>query len=330
MPGVLVFGAVASHHLQGASLEVAAMGQKIARGLGTKLSGALIGSGCNAAAEAYAGAGMANLFVVDDARLAPYLNDIHLAAAEFIIRKCSPTVVLFPQTAETSEWVPRLAARMNAALVTACSNLSHDGQHLIATKPVSGGAVQAEYTFNLALQFAILSPGACTPIQISAPCPIINLDPPDLRSRMTVLETSADAADAGPQLKTARIVVSGGMGVGSRENWAIVQEAANALGAAVGATRAVVELGWAPHSQQVGFSGSKVSPDLYIAVGISGAIHHLAGIAGARTVVAINSDSGANIFRAARFGVIGNANEVMPAFIERVKELRAQKTGKEG
>ncbi len=327
MPGVLIFGAAADRQLSEVSLEVASAGQELARSMGVKLYGALIGSGCAAAAQAFARAGMSDLLVIDDARLSPYAGDIHLAAADRIISKCSPSVILFPQTAETSEWVPRLAARLKAALVTACTRIAYDGRDLVAIKPVSGGALQAEYAFNRDMKIATLSPGFHESVQDFAsrpPCPITALDLPETPARVTVIETIPDAAGSGPSLKDAHIVVSGGLGIGNRDNWAIVEEAAAALGAAIGATRAVVDLGWVPAAQQVGFSGLKVRPDLYLALGLSGAVHHLAGIAGAKTVVAINSDAEANIFRVARFGVVGDVNAVIPAFVERVKELRAR------
>ena len=123
-------------------------------------------------------------------------------------------------------------------------------------------------------------------------------------------------------LKDAKIVVSGGRGIGGPDNWHYIEEASAALGAAVGCSRPVADSGWVPSSHQVGLSGTSVSPDLYIAVGISGAAQHLAGISAARTVVAINNSAEADIFSRADYGVVGDYREVLPAFIERVKQLR--------
>jgi len=216
-----------------------------------------------------------------------------------------------------------LAGRLDAAMATACTRLTFDGERVVARRPVCGGAVVGEYAFNRPLQIATIAQGAYAPAAPSDACAISPVELPAVQSRVAVLEEIPDAGNAGPRLKNARVVVSGGLGIGSREHWHVIEEAAAALGAAIGATRAVVELGWAPSSQQVGFSGQKISPELYIAVGISGAVHHLAGIAGAKTIVAINKDPEAGIFRAARFGVVGDAKEVVPAFIARVRELRA-------
>jgi len=230
---------------------------------------------------------------------------------------------LFAETADTAEWVPLLAGRLGAAMASGCTRLTFDGNTLVATRPVCGGAVIAEYAFDRSLCFAILAPGTVAAAQVAMPCVIEAIVLPEITSRVSMLEELPQTADTGPALKNAKVVVSGGLGLGSKENWRLVEDAALSLGAAVGATRAVVELGWVPAHQQVGFSGQKIAPDLYIAVGISGAVHHLAGIGRAKTIVAVNKDPQAGIFRAARFGVVGDVREVMPAFAARVRELRA-------
>lgn len=323
MSAILVFGATFEGSLTSSSLEAVAAAHALSRATGAKLFGGLIGHDCAAAAATFARAGLAELFVADHPRHAPYVAECHVAAAETVIGKCAPTLILLPQTAETSEWAPVLAGRRKAAMTSACTKLAFDGEQLVATRPVCGGAVQGEYALNRSLKIATIATGAYAPAAMAEACPISMVDVPDLRPRVTVLEEIPDAGTGGPRLKGARIVVSGGLGIGSKENWRLIEEAASALGAAVGATRAVVELGWVPTTQQVGFSGQKISPELYIAVGISGAVHHLAGLAGAKTIVAVNKDAEAGIFRAARFGVVGDAKEIMPAFVARVKELRA-------
>jgi len=324
MAGVLFFGYVSEGKVQTASLEAANCARELAQKAGVPFVGALVGSGEDTA-KALSSVGASNVYFVDDSRLQPYISDAHVAAAEAVIRACSPDIVLFPQNSETNEWVPRLAARLDAALVTAVSRLVLENGELVAVKPVSGGAAKAEYSFGRPLRMATLSAGSYEPCeQSSEQGAVTPVALPEVNARIAVLESIADATGAGPQLKTARVVVSGGLGIGSRDNWKLIDDAAAELGAGVGGSRAVVELGWIPPSKQVGFSGVKISPDLYIAVGISGAVHHLAGISGAKTIVAINTDSEANIFKAARYGVVGDAKDVLPAFVERVKELRAR------
>src|SRR5581483_11568292 len=130
------------------------------------------------------------------------------------------------------------------------------------------------------------------------------------------------APSAGPTLKDARVVVSGGRGLGGPENWHYVEELAAALGAAVGATRAVTDAGWVPPSLQVGLTGVTITPDLYVTVGISGAVQHIAGVTGAKNIVAINRDADANIFRHARFGIVGDYRQILPALTAKLRELR--------
>ena len=320
MAGILVFGAISDGELVGTSLE--AVGA--ARAIGEKdISGALIGYPCEKAASSFAAAGLDRLAIIEDARLATYSADLYVAAAKAVIERNEPEIVIFTQTPETPEWVPLLAGNVGAALATGCTKLAFENGQLIATRSVCGGAVQAEYAFNRQLRFISLAPGAFAPAGAGGAAPTSRIAMPEVVVRVKVLEELPEAAGTGPQLRKAKVVVSGGLGIGSRENWRLIEEAAASLGAAVGATRAVVELGWVPQAQQVGFSGQKISPDLYIAVGISGAVHHLAGLVGAKTIIAINKDPEAGIFRAARFGVVGDAKEIVPAFIARVKELRA-------
>ena len=137
-----------------------------------------------------------------------------------------------------------------------------------------------------------------------------------------MLEEVREQATTGPRLKDAKVIVSGGRGLGGPENWKYVEELAQVLGAAVGATRAVTDAGWVTPSLQVGLTGATVAPDLYITIGISGAVQHIAGISGARNVVAINRDADANIFKYARYGVVGDWKQIVPAFTQRLKELR--------
>ena len=324
MPKILVIGTISEGGLTGATLEVVTAARELAGTMGAEVFGGLIGTGCERAAQTFAVAGLAELFVADHARHAPYVAEFHVAAARAIMRRCLPDVILAQQNAETSEWLPILAGRLEAAMASGCTRILLDGDQVVVTRPVCGGAVQGEYVLNGAPRIVTLAPAAYAAATLSDACPISQVDVPDLQARVNVIEELTEQEGTGPRLKNARSVVSGGLGIGGRENWKLIEEAAATLGAAIGATRAVVELGWVPHSQQVGFSGQKISPELYLAVGISGAVHHMAGLAGAKTIVAINKDPEAGIFRAARFGVVGDAKEVVPAFIARVRELRAQ------
>jgi electron transfer flavoprotein alpha subunit len=325
MGGVLAFGATDRGQLLGHSLEVAGAALAIARALDCDVSGALIGSGCLGAAQYFASVGLARVLVVDDAELDRYVSDRHVGAALAIVGAQNPDVIILPHTSETMEWAPILAARLGAAMAMNCSRLTVENGVLIAVRPVFGGALEAEYEFNRPIKMASLAARAVAPAAAGAVGAIeaVAMAPHD--ARMRVIVETPDPSDGGRELKGASIVVAGGLGMNGRENWRLIEEAAAALDAAVGATRAVVEMGWAGATRQVGFSGQKVAPELYIAAGISGAVHHLAGISAAKTVIAINKDAQAPIFRRARFGVVGDAKEVLPAFTARVRELREQK-----
>lgn len=321
MANVLVFGLIENGRLSSTTLEAVRLGSSLAEALGCSIHGALFGSGIEEPVRQFASTGLSRLYVADDSRLGSYVGEVMVTAAEALVRESGADLVLFPTDANATEWVPRLAARMGASLVGSCVGARVEDGRLLATRAISGGALQAEYTFNTELRMLLLAPGFEPGSEGVAECEIVTVALPQVESRVELLEIVPDEIGTGPQLKNARIVVSGGLGMGAAEHWILVEEAASALGAAVGATRAAVELGLAPPAKQVGFSGVKVGPDLYIAIGISGALHHLAGISRAKKVVAINNDPEANIFKAAHIGVVGDAKEVVPAFINRVREL---------
>jgi electron transfer flavoprotein alpha subunit len=323
MAGVLVFGDVAGRKIAPASLEVAAAGAGLADALGEPLLGALIGDDLVAGSEQFRG-GFSSLYLVEGRHYRPYTAHACICAVQAVIKACSPSVVLFPHTLETREWVPRLAAHLNTGLVMDCTVLAVEGKELVVTKPTYGGGVLGEFVIRGTPRMATVRAGVCGPRPAMRVGEVVRLDvPAPQQGRVTVLEEAAAEAAGGPKLKDAKIVVSGGRGLGGRDNWHFIEETAAALGAAVGCSRPVADSGWVSTSHQVGLSGVCVASDLYIAVGISGAVQHLAGISAARTVVAINVDPEADIFTRANYGVVGDYREVLPAFIERVKQLRS-------
>jgi electron transfer flavoprotein alpha subunit len=319
MAGVLVFGEVVSGELAAVSLEVASAGTALADALGEPLHGALIGNGAADAAARYCG-GFSALTVADDAHFHPYCADAYVAAAQAIIAACAPSVVLFAHTLQTREWVPRLAARLDTGLVTDCTTLAIEDRELVVRKPVYGGGVLGEFVIHGSPRLATVRASVFEAKPRAATGTITRIAvPPPAPGRISHIDESAAAADSGPRLKDAKVIVAGGRGIGGPENWHWIEETAAALGAAVGCSRPVADSGWAPSQHQVGLSGTLVAPELYIAVGISGAVQHLAGISAAKTVVAINTNEEAEIFARADLGVIGDCREVLPAFIKRIK-----------
>jgi electron transfer flavoprotein alpha subunit len=322
--GVLIVAETINGALAPISAELAGAGQRLATELGTELSGLLLGSSLDAAAATLATLGVGRVLVGDSPDLADVQSDPTVATLAAVIGAEAPAVVLFGHGADYRETAIRLAYRLGVAITTDCTGLRAEGSTVIMTKPVYGGAAIGEYASDSGPTIATLRPRAFEPAEAagtSGEISAITL-PADLSSRTRVLETVEESAGSGPRLKDAKLVVSGGRGVGGPENWPIIEELAGSLGAAVGASRAVTDAGWVPPSHQVGLTGTTISPDLYLAVGISGAVQHIAGCSGSRNIVAINRDADANIFRHARFGVVGDFQKIVPAMTKRIKELR--------
>jgi electron transfer flavoprotein alpha subunit len=322
--GVLVVAETIDGALAPISAELVGAGTRLAEGLGTTASAVLLGSGLDAAAASLAALGPARVLVADDERLVDVPPDPTVAALAAIVGAEEPAAVLFGHTPNLREAAIRLAYRLGTAITTDCTALRAEDGTVVMTKPVYGGAAVAEYANEGGPTIATLRPRAFEPAEPGgATAEIVKVDvPADLTSRTKVIETVKEAATSGPRLKDAKTVVSGGRGLGGPENWPVVEELAGALGAAVGATRAVTDAGWVPPTHQVGLTGTTISPDLYVTVAVSGAVQHIAGCSGSRNIVAINRDPDANIFRHARFGVVGDYQKVVPALTKRIKELR--------
>jgi electron transfer flavoprotein alpha subunit len=322
---VLVVAETAGGSLAAISAELIGAGRSLASDLGVDLEAILPGSGIEAAAQELATLGSARVLVADDAALNDLPADVVVALLASIVGERAPSAVLLGHTPAMREIGVRLAFRVGAGITTDCTGLKVDGGQVVMIKPVYGGAAIAEYVVEGGLPIATLRPKAfaeATAGESAAELVTVSL-PAGAVSRTKVVDIVREAASSGPRLKDAKLVVSGGRGVGDATNWHVIEELAEALGAAVGASRAVTDAGWVPPTHQVGLTGTTISPDLYVTVGISGAVQHIAGCSGSRNIVAINRDPDANIYRHARFGVVGDYAKVVPAFTKRVRELRA-------
>jgi len=240
------------------------------------------------------------------------------------VERVKPSVVLFPASSMGRDLAPRVAARLGVGLAADCTALAVEDGRVVATRPVYAGKAFQRVAFTTAPALVSLRPKmfAPAPAQNGGTPPVTPLavDYDSATARSTVRElktTSAGKAD----LTEAEIIVSGGRGLQGPEHFDLIESLAEALGATVGASRAVVDAGWRPHEDQVGQTGKTVSPKLYVAVAISGAVQHLAGMSSSRCIVAINKDPEAPIFKVADFGLVGDAFEVVPALIEAVKAL---------
>jgi len=319
--GVLVWVEQFKGKPQAASWE--ALGQARTLAGGGPVTAAVFGQGVEAVAQEAIRRGADRVLVADDATLADYRFEPFVALLAQIVREHQPAIVLAAATIAGREVLAGAAAEIGAGLLTDVTDLSLEGGKLQAVRPVLGGKVlSVEAITGDGPQFATLRPRA-----FPAPEP----DPSRSGEIVAVAPVLAEDAIASKveamqevtgtiSLTDATIIVSGGRGVGGPEGFDPVRELAEALGGAVGASRAAVDAGWIPYEHQVGQTGKVVSPDLYIAAGISGAIQHQAGMRTAKVIVAINKDPEAPIFKLARYGIVGDLFEVLPALTAEVRK----------
>ena len=285
----------------------------------------LIGQGIAPLAAEVASYGADRVHVFDDAELAAYATESFARALAQVITQEKPTVVLVPYTAMGKDVAPRVAARVGAGLVTDVVKLEVKDGRLEARRPVYAGKALATVRWEGEPQMATLRPNV---FALGAPEASRKYETvtgaADVTTRRARVQ-SVQAAGAGKvELTEAQIIVSGGRGLKGPENFHLVEELAAALGAAVGASRAVVDAGWVDHQMQVGQTGKTVSPTLYVAAGISGAIQHLAGMSSSKVIVAINKDADAPIFKVADYGIVGDVFEVLPKLTAAARELRSR------
>jgi electron transfer flavoprotein alpha subunit len=305
------------------SFETLAAGQQLGRETGWPVCAAVAGSGIAALAAELAGYDLERVFALEHALLEPYTADACTAAIEALIRHLQPAAVLLPHTYQVRDWAPKLATRFDAAMVTDLIGFRVEGGRPVLLRQVFQGKLNAEFSASGPV-FASIQAGAfraenthpgSAPVENFA----LALDPVQVRQRPeTPFRESARAVD----LAAAGIIVSVGRGIRDKENLPLVEALAQALGAELAASRPICDNGWLPMERQVGSSGQTVAPKVYVAVGISGAIQHLVGMKGSKTIVAINKDPDAPIFEVADYGIAGDLFEVVPALTEAVRKAR--------
>ena len=251
---------------------------------------------------------------------APYNTEAHVAAVESAVKERNPSVVLFPGTSNGRDLAPRLAARLNAGVASDVDRLDWVDGKLRARRPVYSGKVFATVEVISTPAIATCRPNAF-PIEDPSEPEIVKLTAGGATKTKVVETHTPEAGEM--SLAEADIIVSGGRGLKEATNFSLIRDLAHAIGGAVGASRATVDAGWIDHQHQVGQTGRVVSPNLYIAAGVSGAIQHLAGMSTSKHIVAINKDPEAPIFRLADLGVVGDLFQILPALTEEVKKARA-------
>jgi electron transfer flavoprotein alpha subunit len=323
MAKVLTFAEQREGKLRRASLEAVAEARRIAASLGGSVVSVVIGPGGEGLAGELASHGAERVVVFGDPGLASYATEPYARALAQAITSEQAAVVLVPFTALGKDLAPRVAAKLGAGLASDCVALSVADGRLIGRRPMYAGKAYATVEWAGEPKIATLRPnvfplGEADPAR-TAEVVSASVDP-STRAKVTAVRATA----AGKlSLAEAQVIVSGGRGLKGPEHFHLVEELAEALGAATGASRAVVDAGWVDHSLQVGQTGKTVSPQLYVACAISGAIQHLAGMSSSKYIVAINKDADAPIFKVANYGILGDVFEVLPRLAAAAKAHRA-------
>jgi len=299
-----------------AALELIGVARRLAPALGARVSAAV----CGPAQELP----VPTIYHAGSDLLAEYQPDLYLEALSAIAAQAKPSLILFSHDPAGQELGPRLAARLDAGCVTDAVDFAVDGGRLTVRRPVFGGKAVATYAGERPTLVVTVRPRSQEPAVADGSVRSEVVQVPlvlDAAKGLTKVVERIREAATGPKLEEARIVVAGGRGMGSAEAFADLYRLAEVLGGAVGASRAACDAGWVPSSMQVGQTGKMVAPDLYIAVGISGASQHLAGISNAKTVVAINKDPEAPIFKRATLGVVADYKTVIPTLIDQCRAI---------
>jgi electron transfer flavoprotein alpha subunit len=325
MPAIVAFAEHRDGKLRRPSLEAVSEARRLAGPLKASVHAVLVGSGIEALASELGAHGADTVHVFDQTELAAYATEPYARALAQVIAAEKPSVVLVPFTAMGRDLAPRVSARVGAGLVSDCVALAVKDGRLEARRPVYAGKAYATVGWEGEPQMATLRPNvfALGPADSSRKAEVKKqaVDT-SARARVTAVHVTASGK---LELTEAQIIVSGGRGLKGPENFHLVESLAAAMGAAVGASRAVVDAGWVDHQYQVGQTGKTVSPTLYIACGISGAIQHLAGMSSSKYIVAINKDADAPIFKVANYGVVGDLFELLPKLTEAAKSYFAGK-----
>ena len=327
--GVLGYCEVSEGKLTAIATEILGCGRRLANDLGQELSAVLVGTGVSGVAQEAIAFGADKVYVVDDPLLKDYQTDSYVAVMEKVVKQVMPQILVLGQTSIGRDLAPRLAFRLGTAASLDCLELSIDpaSKRLLQTKPVYGGNAQAVFTFSTEPQIVTIRSKAMSPLERdgSRKGEVITiaagLEPPAIRTK--VLQKVKEEVE-GVKLEDAAVIVSGGRGIGGADGFKQLAELAKMLKGAVGASRPPCDNSWVPTTIQVGLTGKIVTPELYIAVALSGSSQHMSGCSGSKSIIAINKDPEANIVKLSRYAAIGDWKKVLPAFTNKVKELLAQ------
>jgi len=322
---VLVVAQVREGELKKVTLEMIGKGVEIAQAFGGVANVVLMGSGVSPLADTVGHYGVQKVYLADDPALENYTPEGYTKVLTDLIKETDPAVVLLAASTRGKDLAPRVAARLAVGLASDCTDIEVQEGRLLITRPIYAGKAIAKVVEETRPQMSTVRPNIFPPpkpdASSAAEVENISVDTGDVQAK--VIEMLKEAGER-VELTEADIVVSGGRGMKGPENFALLEKLADALGAAVGASRAAVDAGWRDHSHQVGQTGKVVTPTLYIACGISGAIQHLAGMKTSKYIVAINKDPEAPIFKVADYGIVADLFKVVPVLTEEFKKIMAE------
>jgi electron transfer flavoprotein alpha subunit len=319
--GVFVFAEQVDKGFKKSSLEAVSEGRRLADALGEPLCAMVLGDGIIELATELGTYGAEKVLVAEDAALADFSADAYVQTLFQAIQETDPRIVLTAATVTAKEIFARLAAKLDSGLAMECTEPSVTGETLTAKRSLYGGKVIATVTVQGSPMMATLRPNVAEVVEAAKTAEVVSVAAVTEGARTKIVDKQLESGET-VELTEANFVVSGGRGMGGPD-YSLLEALAKALGGAVGASRQAVDEGWRPVSDQVGQTGKVVSPKVYFACGISGAIQHVAGIRTSDVIVAINKDEDAPIFRIADYGLQGDLNEVVPAIIAEVKKLQA-------
>ncbi len=320
MTKILVFIEQRNGQIKKSSFEAVKAASNVAANTGSTVEALVIGNEVQGV-ENVGGFGATKITHLKNSALENYSSSAYAELAANFVKDNSFDTLFFAATSMGKDLAPRLSAKLDAGLAIDCLELNVDGSEIIATRPVYAGKALIDVKIKSAIKIFALRPNvfnAGVPTDAKAEVAIVEAGSANLNVKVTEIKKSEGKLD----VAEANIIVSGGRGMKGPDQFKVIDELAELLGAAAGASRAVVDAGWRPHSEQVGQTGKVVSPTLYIALGISGAIQHLAGMRSSKYIVAINKDKDAPIFQIADYGIVGDVFEIAPVLIEEIKKIK--------
>jgi electron transfer flavoprotein alpha subunit len=316
---------VAEHRngaLRNVSFEIASVARKLADELGEEVSAVLVGSGVEGLAPELGKYGVDKIYVADDAMFTDYTTDAYSAAVAKVVKENDASILLLASSVQGKDLSSRLVGTLATGMASDCTDVKIADGKLLAIRPMYAGKCFGEIVIESYPQMASLRPKVFPIVENAKAGEVVKFDAGIAADALKtkVLETQKDASGK-VDLTEADIIVSGGRGMKGADEYKIIEELADILGAAVGASRAAVDAGWRPQSDQVGQTGKVVSPNLYVACGISGAIQHLAGMSSSKYIVAINKDSEAPIFARADYGIVDDLFKIVPEVTAAAKKI---------